>query len=280
MFKRTISFLLLSLILLPTLYLAEDKPVITVSILPVQTFVQKVVGNKADVFNMIPPGASPETFDPSPIDKQNLNLSKLYFSIGVPAEVINIIPYLNKETKLVELDKIVAEKYEDYTIDGGRDPHIWLSPKRVIVMVDNIAKTMMELDPENSIYYRQNANNYIQELEALDIQIKDNFKAIKNNKVIAFHPAFQYFTKDYGLELFSLEEHGKEATPQHLQNMLDFSHKENIKVIFYQSEISSRQAMSFAEEIGGEAIMLNPLSENYIENLLHTSEILAEVLNR
>ncbi|NMD38308.1 MAG: zinc ABC transporter solute-binding protein, partial [Christensenellaceae bacterium] len=253
MFKRTISFLLLSLILLPTLYLAEDKPVITVSILPVQTFVQKVVGNKADVFNMIPPGASPETFDPSPIDKQNLNLSKLYFSIGVPAEVINIIPYLNKETKLVELDKIVAEKYEDYTIDGGRDPHIWLSPKRVIVMVDNIAKTMMELDPENSIYYRQNANNYIQELEALDIQIKDNFKAIKNNKVIAFHPAFQYFTKDYGLELFSLEEHGKEATPQHLQNMLDFSHKENIKVIFYQSEISSRQAMSFAEEIGGEA---------------------------
>lgn len=279
MFKKLIAFLLL-IIMLPNISLATDKPVVAVSILPVQTFAQKVFGDKVDVFAMIPPGASPETFDPSPVEKQNLSNANVYFSIGVPAEVMNVIPYLNSETKLVELDKIIVEKYEDYTIDGGRDPHTWLSPKRVIIMVDNMAKTMGEINPENAKFYRDNADAYIKELEDVDLKIKANFKDIKNNKVIAFHPAFQYFTKDYGLELYSLEEHGKEATPQHLQHMVDFSRKENIKVIFYQSEISSRQAMSFAEEIGGEAVMLDPLSKDYTENLLHTSEVLAEVLNK
>ncbi len=79
--------------------------------------------------------------------------------------------------------------------------------------------------------------------------------------------------------MVSLEEEGKEATIQSLQKAIDFAKRENIKVIFYQEEIDSKQSHVFAEEIGGKADMVAPLAPNYIENLEKTVKVFAEVLN-
>jgi zinc transport system substrate-binding protein len=75
--------------------------------------------------------------------------------------------------------------------------------------------------------------------------------------------------------MYELEENGKEATPQHLQDMIDLAKAENIKVIFSQAEIDSKQPDAFAEEIGGEKIMLDPLSEDYIANLEHMAKAIS-----
>ena len=54
--------------------------------------------------------------------------------------------------------------------------------------------------------------------------------------------------------------------------------RENIKVIFCQAETSDKQARAFAEEIGGEVQILEPLSPNYVNNLKKTAILINEAV--
>ena len=144
-------------------------------------------------------------------------------------------------------------------------------------MVDAIAREMGILDGANKEKYYENARLYKEKLKAAETEIAEALSNVKNKSFITYHPAFGYFADDFGLEMHALEKGGKEATGQHLGNMIDFAKANNIKVIFYQRESGNRQALSFAEEIGGKAIELEPLAENYIENLIKTAHIISEV---
>ncbi len=254
----------------------NEKLTVGVTIIPQKTFVNKVCGDLVDVVVMVPTGSSPETYEPKPKDMVKLDKSYIYFTIGVPTEETNIISGIPKDTKIVHLEKACSEKYEDLTFStGGRDPHIWLSPKRVIVMVETIRDEMSKIDPLNQEIYKQNAKAFIEELIVLDGKIKEALEESEVKEFIAFHPAFGYLADDYDLTMYALEEDGKEITTKHLMNMIDFAKENNIKIIFYQEEVDSSQALSFAEEINGEAIMLEPLSADYVDNLLNMAKKIA-----
>ncbi len=257
---------------------SADKKTVAVSIAPETTFVKQVCGDKFDVVTVIPTGASPEAYEPSPNEVKKIANACVYFSIGVPVEENSILPIISDNTKTVALHKNVSKIYPDRTENGARDPHIWLSPKRVIVMVEAIAEVFGEIDPQNAEFYSLNATNYIDELKKLDSSIHTAFKSLRTNKFISFHSAFGYFADDYSLLQNALEEHGKEITAKRFAEMTDLAKKEEIKVIFYQAEGSKKQALSFAEEINGKAVMLEPLSSDYTENLKSMTRSLAEAM--
>jgi len=256
----------------------NDKLIVAVSIVPEQTFVEAVCGDLAEVVTMVPPGNSPENYEPTAELMEKFEKASLYFSIGVPTEEANILPNIGDTTVISLADKVAAV-YSDRTFESGeRDPHIWLSPKRVKVMIETIADEMSKLDPDNADTYEENAQAYIGQLDALDTQIKTALEGVQNKKFIVYHPAFGYLADDYGLTMYALEDEGKEATAQHLQEMIDLAKEENIKVIFYQEEIDSSQSQSFAEEIAGKTIQLAPLAADYINNLKNMAETMAEVM--
>ena len=257
---------------------AAQKPIIAVTIVPEKAFVEAVCGDLAEVITMVPPGNSPANYEPTAQEMEKFSDASLYFSIGVPTEEANILPSIG-DIKVISLQDAVSAVYPDRTFEPDkRDPHIWLSPKRVIVMIETIANEMSELDSANAATYSENAQAYIAQLTALDEQITTALAGVQSKAFIVFHPAFGYLADDYGLTMYALEEDGKEATAQHLQEMIDLAKDENIKVIFYQDEIDSSQSEAFAEEIGGKTIQLAPLAANYIENLENMADTMAEAM--
>lgn len=258
----------------------NKKMIIAVSIEPQRNFVESIAGDLFEVVTIIPPGYSPENYEPSPKEIQKINDAKIYFSIGVPTEKENILPNINSNTKIVHLEEVVSDKYEDLQMSsGGRDPHIWLSPKRVIVMVEEITKQLSAISKEKEQVFIKNCNEYIQRLKKLDTNLKSTFDGLENKKIIVYHPAFGYLAEEYGIEMYSLEHDGKEATAEHLTQMIDLAKNENIKIIFYQQEIDSSQSQAFAEEIGGKSVMLSPLAYDYIENFELMCKTIKEVIN-
>jgi zinc transport system substrate-binding protein len=258
----------------------EEKTVVAVSIVPQKTFVEKVCGDLVDVVVMIPPGNSPANYEPTPKEMEKFSKAKLYFTIGVPTEAENILPTASeiKSLKTIKLQEEVSKEIPDIEIaEGKRDPHIWLSPKRVKIMVQSITREMSSLDVEHKTIFESNAKKFLEELDNVDQEIRSSVEAVENKKFIVFHPAFGYLADDYNLEMYALEEDGKEATPQRLKEMIDLAKKEKIKAIFYQAEISSKQAESFAEEIGGKTVQLEPLAPNYIKNLKNMAQLMLEV---
>jgi zinc transport system substrate-binding protein len=96
---------------------------------------------------------------------------------------------------------------------------------------------------------------------------------------MVFHPAWGYFADDYGLEQVAIEQSGKEPTAEQLQNLIDMALEENIKVIFVQSQFDTDIAESIADEIGAIVVNINPLSEDYINNLRNIATTIAENFN-
>ncbi len=258
----------------------NKKPVIAVSLGVQKTFVEKVCDDRFEIVVMIPSGASPETYEATQKQLALLESAKLYFAIGVPAEE-RILNSLNRDTVLCKLNESVADIYPELTDsdESGRDPHIWLSPKRVIVMIEEIAKVLSETLPENSEIYTQNAQKYIAELKQLDNDINYIFKDKLIRRFLVFHPSFGYFADDYGLTMLALEEHGKEVNAQRIAEMSDIAKKYNIDTVFYQAESSERQAQAFAEAINGKTVCLEPLAENYIDNIKSMAKKIYEATN-
>lgn len=256
----------------------NDKPIIAVSIAPEATFVQKICGDDMKIITMIPAGASAESYELKSREIRAFSKADIYFAIGVPAEENSILPSVSKNTKVVDLALAAREVHPDLMIGTERDPHIWLSPKRVQVMVSKIADELAAAYPEKAETYRKNAENYILELENLDNEIKNIFKE-KNGSFFVFHPAFGYFADDYSLKMYALEEEGRESTPKQLAALADIAKKENIKVIFCQAEASDRQAKAFADEIGGRVEILEPLSADYANNLKKMATLISEAMN-
>lgn len=281
--KIAILIILVIIIVISMLFISfkkengDSKDIVSVAIVPEIEFVRAVAGDDFEIVTMVPPGASPENYEPTPLEKEKFEKSKVYFSMGVPTEENNILPSLSENTRLIKLDEEVRKYYDDLTFEnGGRDPHIWLSPKRVEVMVAKIADTLSELKPENKEKYEENANKYIEELKNVSSEINEILKNKENKKFVVYHPAFAYLADEFGLEMYALEEEGKEATAQSLQEKIDLAKEEGIKYIFYQAEIDGTQAKAYAEEIGGQTMMLSPLAENYIENLKEMANLLAK----
>lgn len=256
----------------------SDRLTVAVSIVPEETFVKAVAGELVDVAVMIPPGSNPENYELTPLQRQKLEIAEVYFAIGVPAEngIMKLIPSNEQNRKLVFLNDAAREQYPELFLGTERDPHVWLSPKRVAVMVEKIADVLADADSVHADVYKSNAAAYIEKLDILDSEIADILKKSSSKMFIAYHPAFGYFADDYGLTQFALEEEGKEATIQHLTEMIDFARANNIKVVFYQDEIDTSQAKAFAEEINGNAVSLSPLSANYIENMKTIAQTIAE----
>lgn len=259
-------------------FVENEKLIVAVSIVPQKTFVKAVCGDLVDVVTLVPAGSSPENYEPTAEIMEKLSDSSVYFSIGVETEEANILPRI-EELYVVPLHERVEEVYDEITFPSGeRDSHIWLSPKRVQVMIQVILQEMNRIDPENEEYYSNNAQKYIEDLEKLDQEITTNLEKIQNRKFIVYHPAFGYFASDYDLEMYALEDEGHDATPGHLREIIDLAKEENIKVIFYQEEIDSSQSKAFAEEIKGQTIKLSPLDKNYIENLKKMANLMGEVM--
>jgi zinc transport system substrate-binding protein len=144
-------------------------------------------------------------------------------------------------------------------------------------MVRIIQEELSALYPNQREIFKENADSYIAQINQVDGEILTALEKLENKNFVVFHPAFGYLADDYGLVMFSLEEEGKEATPQHLEYMIDLAKAQNIKVIFYQAEIDASQSRAYAEEIGGTSARLEPLSLDYVNNLRVMAEALASV---
>ena len=252
--------------------------VVVVTIPPQAEFVKRVGGEKVTVITMVPQWANPHTYEPTPAQLMNVSKAKMYVKMGSGIEFeiawMDKIKSINENMLIVDCSNGIELLKEE----GKADPHIWLSPKNAKIIVENIFKGFVQIDPANSTYYEQNKEAYLRELDALDkeiSQILSKTSKTSAHRFIVYHPAWSYFARDYGLEQISVEEGGKEPTPERIASIIEEAKRNNITKIFASPQFKDK-AEVIAKEIGGEVVEINPLAENYIENMRKFAEELAE----
>ena len=297
----TMIFLLL--LIFVNLSVGAAEATVAVTIVPQIEMVEAIAGERVEVVEMIPKGFSPANYSPSPSEMRAFSEASIYFSIGVPADMQNILPRAEERSDLevVKLFERIETKYphryfgEDghhheenveqdehgHNHAGGRDPHIWLSPNRASYMVEIMRDELIELLPEFENEFKENADQYLAKLAAANQKNKELLAPYKGEAILVYHPSFGYFTENYDLKMLSIEKDGKEPGPQHLQEVIENAKEKGIQNVFYQAEIDSTKTRAVAEELDGEIVQLNPLAENYIENLENmAAEMASELAGR
>ncbi len=263
----------------------QEKPVVTVSILPQKTFIEKIAGDDFKVQVLVPHGASPESYSLLPSQLKEISRSQVWFRMGYIGFELSWrekIEQINSDMRVVNLaeglDLIVGEEVQhgDHVHIEGVDPHIWMSPRLVKQMSEEMTSVLSEVNPEKSDEYRANYQEFVKEIDRLDAEIRAALKDYEGKPFVTFHPSLSYFARDYNLVQYPLESGGKEPTAQHMAKMVELARSENIDVVYIQSEFDREHARVFAEEIDGEVVEVWPLNPKWEENLENITHLLIE----
>ena len=241
-----------------------SKIKVIASFFPIYEFVKKVGGDKIDSSVLVPVGIEPHDFDPTIQQIQDVQSAAILVYNGAGMETT----WINKVNPLLAIDSskgINLLSSNDPKIHSPTDPHIWLDPILAINQVENIRDGLIKVDPNNAAYYKNNAQNFIGQLKSLDTAIRENLSSSNCAKrdFIAFHNAFSYFAKEYGLEQHSIHEGltpEGEILPQRLAEVVQLAKKIGINVIYSEDLIDSRSSQAIADEIpNGKVIVLSPI---------------------
>lgn len=256
----------------------NDKEIIMVSVLPQKYFVEQIAGDIFDVGVMIPPGASPVTYEPTPKQMKELSHSFVYFRIGhieFEKSWMRKLVSVNPEMEVVDFSKTanLIEADHEHSHDHGHDhhhgvdPHIWTSPKEVKKQAVLIYDYLVKAKPELKSQFTDNLLAFENKIDSLDAYMQEKLEPFRGRKFLIFHPALSYIARDYGLEQISIEIDGKEPTPANIQKIIDTAKKEEIKIVFVQKQFSTHNAEVIANEIGGNVVRIDPLDLNWEQSI-------------
>ena len=243
--------------------LSEEKIGVVVTIIPLADFVGQVGKDKVEVTVMVPSGANPHTYEPTPVQLKRISQAQLYVKVGSGIDFelawMDKIRVINKEMLICDSSQGIK------LID--QDPHIWLSPRNAKIMVQNICQALAEIDPSSREYFERNAIEFIKNLDRLDEEIRIQFIRMENKTFLSYHPSWNYFAKDYSLIQLAIEDEGKEPSAAYLAHIIDQARTYHISIILVSPQFNIKSAEVVAKEIGIKIIVIDPLSQDYIKNL-------------
>lgn len=268
-----------------------DKPsgalVAAVSILPQAEFLRRIGGSHIQPIVLVGPGQSPATFDPTLKQMTGLARARLYFRIGVAfegrlvAKIQETYPDLQiiDTRQGIELRSIEeGDDPEHHHHAGEPDPHIWLNPRLVKTQSRTICDALKLADPDHAADFERNLGAFEADLDAVDARIAKRLAPVKGREFFVFHPAFGYFGDAYGLRQVAVEIGGKEPTARQLSALIERARKQNVKLILVQRQFATAGARAVADAIGGAVLVVDPLAEDYLDNLWRIASTIAELL--
>ncbi len=293
--------LLLLLIFTMSNAFGANKLQVFVSVLPQKFFVEQVAGELVDVEALVTPGQSPATYNPTPKQIQKLAAAAVFFRTGVPYENAWLprIKAANPDLKIIDARTVtpllvMSEHDHDDAHDDEHahdehdahqdepaespDPHLWTNPINVIAQAKQIRDFLIAYLPKHQAQLSANTSLFIEQLQNLDQQINKQLAPLTNRRFMVFHPSWAYFADRYDLHQVSVEREGKEPGARSLAHLIDQAQRENIKVIFIQPQFSQKAAQTIARAINGQVEVIDPLAEDYLQNLAKVADLLARQL--
>jgi zinc transport system substrate-binding protein len=257
---------------------------IMVTIEPQRYFASQLAGTFFTVETMVPPGTSPETYDPSPAQMTGLARSKAYFRIGrigFEEAWMDKLKANHPQVKFFDNSKGVSWIKTGGHAHNGRhhgsvDPHIWSSPKEATGIVKNMYEALAEIDPAHEAVYAENMRKLTEKITETDKEITDILKLSSAKAFVIYHPALAYFARDYGLIQYCIEDDGKEPSPEQLKKLVGTVKSLQIGTIFVQQEFDRKNAAAIARETGCKLVVINPLAYVWNKEMIRIAQALAD----
>lgn len=263
----------------------EDRAI--VSIAPLKPLVEAILGDDFEVSVLVPQGASPETFEPTPKQLREVESARFVFGTGLLEFEQELLHRIARNEQIINLSQGIellagtcshthhAHTNCSHNHAHGVDPHIWCSPKSLGKMADNMYSAIAREMPD-SVNYDKNYTTLCIKLLELDEEVAELCRQSTRSTFVIYHPALTYLARDYGFTQVAVEHEGKEPSAKHLAKIIEQARAEGVKHIFYQSEFPASSVEVICQDIGATAVEINPLKEDIFENIRHIVTLITE----
>ncbi|MCY7148372.1 metal ABC transporter substrate-binding lipoprotein/adhesin ScaA [Streptococcus gordonii] len=222
---------------------------------------KNIAGDKINLHSIVPVGQDPHEYEPLPEDVKKTSKADLIFYNGINLEtggnawftklVENAQKKENKDYYAVSegVDVIYLEGQNE---KGKEDPHAWLNLENGIIYAQNIAKRLIEKDPDNKTTYEKNLKAYVEKLTALDKEAKEKFNNIPEEKkmIVTSEGCFKYFSKAYNVPSAYIWEINteEEGTPDQIKSLVEKLRKTKVPSLFVESSVDDRPMKTVSKD--------------------------------
>jgi ABC-type Zn uptake system ZnuABC Zn-binding protein ZnuA len=257
---------------------------------------QNVAGTRLRITSLLPEGADPHSFEPSPRDAKTVAESRAIIinTPGFEPLVDSLIESAGRPNILViEAGAGMAGRTpsaEESDGAAGIDPHFWLDPLKVVAYVKNISQGLSVIDPAGAETYSTNARTYAQRLLELDKWIVAQVDHVPADRrlLVTDHESFGYFADRYGFRIVGtvFPTLGTEGTPSAKQ-LLALVHRiraTGAPAIFLETGSSADLARQVARETGVKVVTdlythsLGPHAGTYLDMMRWNVDVIVEAL--
>ena len=265
--------------------------------------VAQVGGDAIDLEILLPVGADPHGFKPTPQDVAKMTDADVIFANGLGFEEFlepMIANSLSADNVFELSDGIVViegeehhDEHEGHAHDhGGIDPHAWFNPLNVVVWTNNVADVLSEKDSANSQIFVENAEAYVAELESLDLWISEQVAQVpnENRKLITDHEVFGYFAERYMFTqmgtLLPSYSTASEPTAKDIAEIEDIITDFDVQAMFVGNMVNPDLAERVAADTGAEIVFVytGSLSESsgeastYLDYMKYNTKVIVDAL--
>lgn len=260
----------------------REKPAddtLWVTILPLRELIRSITGDDFPIEVLVPPGASPETFEPTARQRASLNGARMVFSVGLIDFERNLLHRTAHSSRIVDLSEGVEPIAGRCTHAGhrhthGTDPHIWTSPQELRIMAANAYRAIHAAFPD-SMKYACNYARLKDRLNDLDRKVKERIERSGATYFLIYHPALTYYARAYGIRQVAVEDEGKEPSARRLATLLGQARRDGIRCILYQKQFPASTVEVIARDLQGRAAEIDPLAENIMDEILTITDLIA-----
>ena len=222
---------------------------------------KNIAGDKINLHSIVPVGQDPHEYEPLPEDVKKTSKADLIFYNGINLEtggnawftklVENAQKKENKDYYAVSegVDVIYLEGQNE---KGKEDPHAWLNLENGIIYAQNIAKRLIEKDPDNKATYEKNLKAYVEKLTALDKEAKEKFNNIPEEKkmIVTSEGCFKYFSKAYNVPSAYIWEINteEEGTPDQIKSLVEKLRETKVPSLFVESSVDDRPMKTVSKD--------------------------------
>jgi ABC-type Zn uptake system ZnuABC Zn-binding protein ZnuA len=278
-----------------------DEPLNIVVTIPVlKDLAQQVGGPHVRVTSLLSGYENEHTYSPRPSDLVAVRNARLLFEVGIGLEVWVSSLVKNagsRSLRVVTTSQGIAlirdhAARRDGTHQGGEptgssgNPHIWLDPENVAIMLRHITEALIAADPAHATDFRNRQAVYLQQLDRLRNELSDRVKQLPDRRFIAHHPAWPYMARRFGFDVAATiqMQSGTEPSALQLQSLIGKIKKDKIKVIVSEIQLSQKIPELLAKETKARIVVLTTLpgglpgTETYIDMLRYNVLQLANAL--
>lgn len=215
-------------------------------------FMKNVGGDRVNVTSLVGPNGDVHVYAPAPQDAKIIAGAELVVINGLGLE--GWLPRLLQSSGSKAVVVTASNGVDPLTLGSEADPHAWQSVANAKIYVANLRDALLRADAADAEYFRQNAQRYLAELDALDQEVRDDVATIppERRKVISTHRAFGYFEMAYGIRFIAPSGVSTETEPsaRDVAAIIAQVRKDKIPAVFLENISDDRLVRRIAEETG------------------------------